>query len=391
MGKGQAIIVDAPDAIAMRDRVVKLINEMNKEGDSIDIVEDRLVPDTWDNVVILFLATPGAFADRSLADHLRNLDATRLPIVPIVDDFARFDFRSVPPEFAVIGDRNSKGLEPDHGESVKAAIRQNLGLESKNRMRKVFISYRRADAADQAGTIEAELWRRKCMVFLDTQAIEGGALVQEVIIKSIKDMDFVLFIDSPAAAASVAEARWITEELNTALLNRIPVAVVRLDPPKQHITMLGPVPSIDWDRNDVCPMEKIFRMVSRGIASRSSLDDRIERSLPQLAKSRGFELRRDPRDGRRFELIHPDQPMIRLEYEDAGITLERLHRLYRWYEETHDGEIRAVFVCGDYLILPPTRDAIAWACGRYPLQVFSIAHLVEFLQTTPRSEHGSVA
>jgi hypothetical protein len=84
---------------------------MVAEGDRIVVVEDRVVPDTWDNAVVLFLATKAAFDDATLPDYVRTLVAAHLPILPVVEDLKTFRFRDIPPDFEGISERNAKGLD----------------------------------------------------------------------------------------------------------------------------------------------------------------------------------------------------------------------------------------------------------------------------------------
>ncbi|MBV8076488.1 MAG: hypothetical protein JO284_08825, partial [Planctomycetaceae bacterium] len=106
----------------MRDRVVALIESMQADGGPIEVITERVMPDTWDNAVVAFLATPGAFADLSLPEYLNRVVQERLPLLPIVDDIRRFNFRAIPQSFAAIGERNAKGLQPDDGKGVEAAM-----------------------------------------------------------------------------------------------------------------------------------------------------------------------------------------------------------------------------------------------------------------------------
>ncbi len=143
-------------------------------------------------------------------------------MIPVAEDLRTFDFRQVPPAFEVVGERNAKGLNQDGGAELLESVCACLGLAAKDRLRQVFISYRRVDGTAAATEIEAYLWTQRCAAFLDTIQVEGGDPVQEVIMNALRDKDFVLFIDSPAAA----DSPWITAELNAALQSRIPVAVV---------------------------------------------------------------------------------------------------------------------------------------------------------------------
>jgi hypothetical protein len=128
---------------------------------------------------------------------------------------------------------------------------------------------------------------------------------------------------------------------------------------------------VAWDPTDPNRLELVMRAISRGIAARQSLDARVERTLADL--ERVFGLTVEGAGRRRYRLKRGDRSML-LEYEDAGITLERLHELYCWLG-TPPPSGGAVFLCGDYDVLPITREAVRWARGPERLQVMSIAEL----------------
>ena len=262
MTEAQVIFIQGPDGDPMRYRVEELIQSASRE---IQIRGDRVVPDTWDNALILFLATPGAFADKSLVPFFNAVVEAGLPLLLVVEDLNLFNFHSVPADFAAISSvRNAKGLQPDDGKRLQEAILESLGFKSRVR-RRVFISYRRSDAEQVAQEIEDYLWTQRWLPFPDTILSEGAAPpVHKTIMEKLRDYELVLFIDSPDAANS----GWIIAEQNAALQLRIPIAVVRTDPPLQHITMLGPVPVVDWDTTDDRRLEKVLRLVNRCIGVR---------------------------------------------------------------------------------------------------------------------------
>lgn len=354
--------------IGFRDQVAGV---MAAGGDPIAVSFSRALPNKWDNAVVLFLTTKAAFADGELAQFGRDVAAAGIPLVPVVDDLRSFSFQSIPAGLEFLSARNARGLQPGDGASIVESVRQWLGFAAANRLRKVFISYRRADSQAAAEQIETYLWSKKCQVFLDTVQIDGGEPVQEVIEEALHDMDFVLFLDS----GGVAGSRWIIEELNVALTHRIPVAVVRMDPPQQYISLLGSVPAVDWDASQPDRCEKVFRLVSRGIGQRSSLDHRMERLLLEVSRLRNFTLTKS--ETRRYQLTR-DARSFRIEYEDAGVTLERLHRLFSWYEVPPPCEA-AIFVSGDYSVLPVTRAALNWAKSTNSLNAMSVQELVDLL------------
>ncbi len=263
MNQGKIIIVVGPKDEGMRARVKTLIAGMIADGDRIEVVDDRVVPDTWDNVVILFLANPSAFGDATLPEYLNLLAAAHFPILPVVKNLKQFRFRDIPAGFERISERNAKGLNDK--KALIEALRENLGLASRERQQSVFISYRRSDAEPIAKAVHKYLKKQGYAVFLDTASISGGEVVQEAITEDLRGKDFVLFLDSPEAAASQAAAHWINEELYYALMMQIPIAVVRTKPPESYITLPGPVRSMDWRDDDPKRLEKAFRLVSRGI------------------------------------------------------------------------------------------------------------------------------
>jgi hypothetical protein len=70
-----------------------------------------------------------------------------------------------------------------------------------------------------------------------------------------------------------------------------------------------------------------------------------------------------------------------VEYEDAPVSLERLHRLYVGYRKERRCK-GALFVGGDQPMQTPTRDAVTWARGRNTLEVI---HLPDLYSTLARA------
>ena len=153
--------------------------------------------------------SPLALADPALAAYADRMAGCGFPLVPVVADLAAFDFRSIPPAFQALQARNAVGASPADAGRLMEAVRGNLGLESFLRQRKVFLSYRRSDAAAAAQAIYEFLWGQKCAMFLDQWQLPGGAVVQPEIMLELHDKDFVLFIDSPEAR----DSRWVEAEL----------------------------------------------------------------------------------------------------------------------------------------------------------------------------------
>ncbi len=246
-------------------------------------------------------------------------------------------------------------------------MRGHLGLESFVRNRQVFISYRRSDAEEVAQEIEQFLWSRRCVPFLDTIQVEGGVVVQDEVMEVLHQKDFVVYIDSLDAS----ESPWVLAELNEALAERIPVCMVRIDPGRVHLDLLRDAPSMIWDPSNPRNLETLMALISRGIAGRVTLDERVVRTIRGLAEAHDLQVKFLPGKKRRAELTGRGKT-IRIEWEDSAISLERLYRLYELYSEVPPSDT-AIFICGDRDLFPPTRKALAWACGTHPLRILPTA------------------
>jgi hypothetical protein len=101
------------------------------------------------------------------------------------------------------------------------------------------------------------------------------------------------------------------------------------------------------------------------------LDDRFRRTLQKTARLNPFII--EELETRRFFLKKNGRNIL-LDYEDAPVSLERLHRLYIGYREKGVFN-HALFVCGDYVIAQSTHEAVIWACGNLPLEVLPLSEL----------------
>jgi hypothetical protein len=106
-------------------------------------------------------------------------------------------------------------------EDVNAILR-TIGLAESER--KVFLSYRRADATNVALQLHTALVRRGFDVFLDRFSVDAGADFQRRIHIDLADKAFVLFVESRDARSS----RWVEEEVTYAMSHHIAHLAVTL-------------------------------------------------------------------------------------------------------------------------------------------------------------------
>jgi hypothetical protein len=334
-------------------------------GEPITVTTDLVLPDPWDAAVIVVVLSHDALADLDIAEFLARARDSDLPIVPVVESLSTYRFSDIPPGLTVISDRNAVGLKDTDGPNLVETVRGHLGLEAFARSKKVFISYRRSDAKEIATLLYDYLWSEHFQVFVDTRQIEGGAEVQKEIIGQIEDKDFVLLLDSPDAGSS----RWVQEEVVQALARRIPVCAVSIGT-HDGLPLARGLKRVSWDPPDPQNLERVRLLVSRGIASKESLDARVLRAINAASVSKGIEV---AEVDRRALILVRNKMRVLIEYEDAAISLERLHRLYRGYKDrkTHT----AVHVSGDPIIQQVTLDAVSWARGRARLEAVPLPYL----------------
>jgi hypothetical protein len=367
------IVLHTPDG----QDVVREINTLLQAPGRppVTITFDRPSPKLWDQVVFLYVLSSGSLADKDLVKYAQDMAREGFPLVPVVPQLTAFHFNTIPTDLEVIRNRNAVGVAPMDAPRFLESVDGNLGLNSFLENLEVFISYRRSDAEPVARALEAYLWTQRCRSFLDTVQIPGGTVVQQKIMDALHKKDFVLFLDSPDAK----DSEWVRAEILEAFLQRIPVAAVRLTPGQTNIDLLRDRPWVEWDEPNPHNLDAVMRLISRTIAARESLDDRVSRTLGDLARLYDFKLTPfGPVNSRRY-LLECRGKSLRVEYEVASVNLERLHRLFLWYSEP-PANTGAIFVCGDNELLPVTRAAVSWACHAHPLKVMPLGEIATELQ-----------
>jgi hypothetical protein len=329
--------------------------------------DDGVVPNVWEQVVFLFLLTEKLLEQEQYAERAAALAGENLPVVPVVPDLGEFHFNTIPATHTILGARNAVGLQPGDGEAVKQAVRGYAGLESFALDKRVFVSYRRSDAQEVADAVEQYLWSQRFQVFLDTQQVPAGADVQPIVMEQLRDKDFVLLIDSPDAGTS----EWVIAEITEAIRQRIPICALCLDSNVRHVPLSQDAPVVLWEPDNPHNLQRLALAVSRGIAARRSLDDRMERTIKSMAEL--LDVDAAALGSKRLLLRGNDQRVL-VEYETNPVSLERLHRLYLAYKEQSTCNL-GLYVCGDITPLPLTDQAVAWARAEHPLRVMPISEI----------------
>lgn len=314
----------------------------------------------------LVVLSPAALADPAITDFATEATRCGLPLVPVVEDLAAYNFSTV--TNPALSARNAVGWQPD-GQALLAAVRGYLGTEAFPDRRRVFLSYRRQDGAAVAQALYDHFWQHGYHPFQDIRDIEPGAVVQERIVQQIADKDFVLLIDTPLARSS----RWVEAELVEALARRIPVRVLSVGQENRH-PLLAAVEHLSWDGGDPTMLAQTRAFVARGIGMSASFDTRVQRVLAMADQAKGLELRTL---GRRQLALRRGRQRLLLEYEPGSLTLERLHRAYWAYQRFRLGP--CLLVSGEEPILAVTREAVRWARGRAPLEVCTLVDLYSSL------------
>lgn len=342
------------------------------------IIEGRETALHDDVSLVICILTPQAFNDSAYHETLRQCRQLRLPMLPIVEDIATYDFSALPPELSALSTRNALGWRLSDpaisGEdTVFDTIHAWLGDRLFDHERALFISYCRHDGQAAANDLYDDLTKLGYRAFLDTETIPGGEVVQRFIKQAISERDFLLLIDSPQAK----DSQWIHEEIDIAIQNRIKIVVLRL--PGGHISLPREIRVIH--ESEVGYFAKLDRFIREAIRNTMLFDSKVQDALDFLREDVGFHV--SPHGSRKILLASksavPASGPVLLEYEHAPHSLETLYRLHCDYEEYRLLKTpisSAFFVYAGAPLTPRQKKAIAWARHGQPLEV---ATLDEFL------------
>jgi len=156
--------------------------------------------------VALYFGARGLAADD---DALEKLMRDGTPVVPVVSDI-RAVSEHVPRCLQAINALEVSAADVALHRPVTLAL-EVLGLLP--RQRRIFISYRRSEAADTALQLFERMSRLTFDVFLDTHGVPPGDDFQEVLWHRLSDSDVLVMLDT----ASYFESRWTRQEFGRAL------------------------------------------------------------------------------------------------------------------------------------------------------------------------------
>jgi len=144
------------------------------------------------------------------ADKVDELEAAKVPVVPVVFEGAPLAFSKAVP--AAIHPVNACVVPAGDGrlDTLAPIALEIVGLL--HRQRRVFISYRRADSREAAVQLHDELSGRGFDVFLDTHDIRPGADFQEMLWHRLVDCDVMIVLDTK----NYLDSKWTPQEIGRA-------------------------------------------------------------------------------------------------------------------------------------------------------------------------------
>lgn len=146
---------------------------------------------------------------------LSSLIHEHLPIIPVVTDLNKFSAQV--PQVLRFSNGMALSSAGTELEALAAVVLECLGLL--RRQRRVFISYRRVEAANAALQLHDVLGGAGFDVFLDTHDVRPAEDFQAVLWHRLCDSDVVVMLDTPGYFAS----QWTAAELGRALSKKISI------------------------------------------------------------------------------------------------------------------------------------------------------------------------
>ena len=189
--------------------------------------------------VVLFFGSPAA---KIAADP--KISPTDL-LIPVVSDLSACS-ADLPPEVSAFNALPYSGSSAKQAEALASAVLETLGLMPTKR--RIFLSYRRAEAREAALQIHDALRARQFNVFLDTHEIRYGGRFQDALWHQLSDCDVLLMLDTTGYFAS----RWTEEEFGRA--GNMRLGILRVGFPG-----VAPAPAttltttVGLDEVDLCP------------------------------------------------------------------------------------------------------------------------------------------
>jgi hypothetical protein len=153
--------------------------------------------------VVLYFGSP---AMKVAADP--KISPTDL-LIPVVSELSACG-SELPPEVSAFNALPYSGSSAKQAEALASAVLETLGLMPTKR--RIFLSYRRAEAREVALQIHDALRARQFNVFLDTHEIRYGGRFQDALWHQLSDCDVLLMLDTKGYFAS----SWTEEEFGRA-------------------------------------------------------------------------------------------------------------------------------------------------------------------------------
>jgi hypothetical protein len=188
-------------------------DELGIERAQIVILDDLSKPDLKSPLVVVFFGYGGAQDSDNAA--LTSLLTHSLVVLPCVNAGAAATFE-LPPSLRHINALNFDGTDASFARLVSLVL-ENLRLLRAER--RLFISYRRAEAQSIAIQLYERLDAAGFDVFLDTRSVPYGTDFQGILWHRMADSDVVVLLDTPGFRAS----RWTREELARANATNIQI------------------------------------------------------------------------------------------------------------------------------------------------------------------------
>ncbi len=198
------------DAIGTKAAILQATLEQRARDLNLDPLTDlcfnpaKLDPAS-PRVGVLFSDGPAGLAFAPDVQPLLDSPATVIPVVQSLADFAKH----IPQNL-----RTANGLELDPADpaldKVASLVLELFGLLRKRR--RLFISYKRNEAAAVAHQLHNALDERTFDVFLDTLSIRPAAQFQEQLWHRMTDSDLVILLYT----ASVHQSGWVQQEIDRA-------------------------------------------------------------------------------------------------------------------------------------------------------------------------------
>jgi hypothetical protein len=218
--------------VALRTSIQNMIQPFGLSiGAGLDILDPTACLTREPKAAFAAVYFGGAFSEPDSLEALTALVHGNHPVIPVVEDLKTFS-SNVPP---ILRSANgmARGAAGPNLEALAAALLECVGLL--RRQRRVFVSYRRIEAANAALQLHDALGSRGFDVFLDAYDVRPADDFQAIVWHRLCDSDVMVMLDTPGYFGS----RWTAAEIGRALAKKIAVlGVVWPDDQPERVTQL---------------------------------------------------------------------------------------------------------------------------------------------------------